>query len=87
MLNLDNSSIEELEEFVQKSEQDKVAFAKELFPDKPPGFVKALNGLEKYAKAKIEAMKDRLNGRIQRALKHEEECEKFYRILPDYAKW
>lgn len=87
MINLDDVSVDELEEFVQKTEQDRVAFAKELFPDKPPGFVKALNILEKYAKAKIEAMKDRVNGRIQRALKHEEECEKFYRILPDYAQW
>lgn len=87
MLNLDECSIEELQEVVQKAEQDITGYARELFPDKPQGFVKAVNTLVKYAKAKIEAMEDRSKGRIPRAEKHEEVANNIWRSLPDYAKW
>jgi hypothetical protein len=87
MLNLDLLNIEELQEIVQKAESDVTNYAKELFPTKPQGYVKAVNLLVKYAKAKIEAMEDRLKGRISRADKHQETANNFWRVLPDYCKW
>lgn len=86
-MNLDDVTLEELEEFVNKYAQDKHSLGRELFPDKHPGYMRDLNFLERYAKEKIEAMRDRLAGRIERALKHEENCEKYYRSLSDEAKW
>lgn len=86
-MNLDDISLEDLEEFVLKCEQDKHSFAREIFPAKHSGYVRDLNFLERYAKEKIEAMRDRLAGRIERALKHEENCEKYYRSLSEDARW
>jgi hypothetical protein len=85
MINLDDFSIEELDEFVTKAENK--TFAEEIFPTKPQGFVRALNLLQKYAKEKIEAMKHRDKGRIDRAKRFEEKCGNIWRSLPDYAKW
>lgn len=87
MLNLDSVDIGELEEFLRRCEEDKTKFALELFPQKHPGFVRDVNFLERYCKDKIEAIKDRLKGRIDRALKHEANCEKHYRSLSDFARW
>lgn len=87
MLNLDQLSIEDLKEVVQKAESNITDYAKELFPERPQGYVKTVNLLVKFAKAKIEAMDDCLKGRISRAEKHEEVCNNHWRALPDYAKW
>ena len=88
MINLDDITLDDLREFVLKCEQDKKSLGLSIFPDKPAGWMKTMNLLEHYAKAKIEAIQDRFNGQIQRALTHEQnECDKYYRALPDYARW
>ena len=87
MIDFDSMDIELLEEFLKACAQDKHKQAVSIFPDKHSGYVRDLNFLEKYAKEKIEAIKDRLAGRIERALKHEENCEKYYRALSEDARW
>lgn len=43
--------------------------------------------LSQYCRCKALAMQERLAGDIVTALKHERECEKFYKHLPNWAKW
>lgn len=40
-----------------------------------------------YAKAKAEAMRHRSAGRIQEALRLEQECDNLYQELPHTARW
>lgn len=43
--------------------------------------------LRKYAKCKAAAMRQRLIGNINEALRHEHNCEVVYNDLPEWARW
>lgn len=43
--------------------------------------------LRRYAMEKAEAMEYRASGKIQMAIELEKECDRIYKLLPDYAKW
>lgn len=46
-----------------------------------------LHNLGYYARVKARAMRDRAAGEINDALAQERICERFYKELPDWAKW
>lgn len=43
--------------------------------------------LREYATFKILAMVNRLAGRIELAVRHEDKCERLYKKLPPFMKW
>ena len=86
MINLDSMNVEELQEFVAKTE-DKEQFALQIFPEKPPAFVKSLLLLKKYAQERIEVLERTRKGRLEQAAKSKKRCDDIFRVLPDYAKW
>lgn len=85
MMNLDEMSIEDLRNFVALA-NDK-SFAAEVFPDKPPQFVRALNLMQRYSQERIELLEQTAKGRMERAKRAREKCNAIFRSLPDYAKW
>lgn len=64
-----------------------ISFAKQLFPLRPKGYVRATKDLGNYASNKAVAMDLRLKGQIQGALSYEAICERIYNQLPEYARW
>lgn len=64
-----------------------IAFARQLFPLAPSGYVRATKNLGHYAANKATAMQCRLRGEIQSALMYEGICDRIYDQLPEYAKW
>lgn len=64
-----------------------IAFACQLFPDAPKGFVRVTKDLGNYAANKATAMQCRLRGDINAALMYEGICERIYNDLPEYARW
>jgi hypothetical protein len=58
-----------------------------LTPDELLEAAEALSALAVYAKTKAKAMQDRANGMISDALAKENQCERFYRSLPGWARW
>lgn len=63
-----------------------VAAARDLFPNRPAGYVGAARDLKNYAINKAVAMKERAEGRITTALVYEAICDRIYEGLPDYAR-
>ncbi len=61
--------------------------ARQVFPHQPVGYVKTTKVLCEYAAHKITAMKFRKEGKMQAALLSEEECDRIYDSLPQFAKW
>ena len=83
-LNLDSESPESLMAFWSRTNSVRpIAFARQLFPDCPRGFVRATKDLGYYASNKATAMSCRLRGDINAALMYEEICDRLYRQLPD----
>jgi hypothetical protein len=87
MINLDNYGPEELEGFLNKAKQDGNKFAVELFPQKEPGFRRALNMMVKYAEARLEMLSHAAKGRTEKVAKLTEKLSNIYRTIPEYAQW
>ena len=58
-----------------------------LTPEELVEAAAALSTLAAYARTKARAMQDRASGEIDAALAQEEQCERYYHTLPDFAKW
>lgn len=86
-INLDGMDKDELMEFWGRTNRQPVTVARELFPDKPRGYVSAARDLGHYAANKSAAMLCRENGSIQGAMMYESICETIYNRLPEFARW
>lgn len=64
-----------------------ISAARDLFPDRPEGFVGVARDLKNYAINKAVAMKERAEGRIVSAQVYETICDRIYEGLPDYARF
>lgn len=64
-----------------------VAAARELFPDRPAGYITVTKQLGHYAVNKATAMRARLDGNVQTALIYESICERIYSRLPEWGRW
>ena len=84
--NLDDISLEELNNLriVFRDRPEEVA--RFVFPDKDDR-TETVMSLYLYTTNKVYARGSRLAGLIQDALRDEDECERIYSSLPDYAKW
>jgi len=63
------------------------ATARELFPDRPTGYVSATRDLANYASNKATAMRLREAGNIQAAFRYETIADRIYDSLPEFARW
>ena len=87
-VNLDGMFPDDLWAFWQRTNSVRpIAFARQLFPTSPKGYVRAAKDLGNYAANKATAMKLRADGNIPRALDYENICERIYSQLPEYARW
>lgn len=84
--NLDDISMDELDNLRIIFRDKPVEVARFVFPDKEDRTDTILS-LFLYASLKKYARKARLSGFIQDALRDEAECEKIYTSLPEYARW
>lgn len=87
VLNLDGMDRVELADFWKRVHFHPVQVARELFLDRPGGYVSTTKDLGNYAINKSVAMELRAKGDIQRALVYEAICERIYAELPGFAKW
>ena len=88
--NFDALSAEELWSFYRRagmSGRPPRSVARELFPDRPRGYVNATNDLKCYATNKATAIGCRLAGKIETALTYEAICDRIYSRLPSWARW
>lgn len=86
-LNLDSESIQDLWEFWKRTNSVRpIAFAKQLFPNREKGYVRATKNLGHYASNKATAMQCRLDGKTDTAIMYEKICDRIYNELPDWAK-
>jgi hypothetical protein len=58
-----------------------------LTPDELLEAATALSTLAAYARTKANAMQNRASGKIFDALAKENQCESYYRSLPEWARW
>lgn len=86
-VDLDSFTQEELKKFIDDYEKDAHQLALELFPSKDFAFVTVTKHLYEYSKNKLQAINNRLNGKIDTALHFEKLCDDIYQQLQDYAKW
>jgi hypothetical protein len=86
-MNLDTMDFDELDAIWRGVMEHPRKFALKLFPSKPPHYVKTANLLAIYASDRLLAMRYRAGGHIKDSLKVEEELEKLYDKLPEYARW
>ncbi len=85
-LNLDSESPESLWSFWKRTNSVRpIAFAKQLFPDRPKGYVRATKMLGHYASNKATAIICRLRG-DNTALIYESICDRVYEDLPEWAR-
>ena len=63
------------------------ACAREMFPERPKGYVAATHALMRYAYNKGTAMRCRLRGDIVAAGIYERICQDIYERLPEFARW
>lgn len=56
-------------------------------PDELTEIAQVFNTLAAYAKTKANAMRDRASGEINDALAQEAQCERYYKALPEWARW
>jgi len=61
--------------------------AREMFPDRPTGYVSATINIAHYACNKSVAMKLRAAGDIATAEVYETICQRIYAMLPEWARW
>ena len=88
-LNLDAMEHDQLVDFAAKfigHGVRPIRAARELFPDRPTGYVESARMLRCYAWNKATAVSLRLEGRINSAISYENICDRIYAELPEYAK-
>jgi hypothetical protein len=85
--NLDCMSYEELRSFAVAVGSAPVKTARELFPDRQRGYVRAALKLKGYAWNKLTAIACRQRGDIEAAMVYENICDRIYDDLPEFAKW
>ena len=85
MQNLDSMSIEDLRDFAVLLSTRKGA--RIYIPDKRKGYTKIALDLSGYASNKLYAMRLRVEGRIDVALKYEKIADKIYNSLPKDLRW
>jgi hypothetical protein len=85
--NLDAQPRDELLSFDGYCRGRPVQTAKQLFPDRPAGYVRATRDLGHYAANKAAAMLCRSTGDITGALVYEKICDNIYNKLPAFARW
>ena len=86
-LNLDSETPKELWVFWQRANSVRpIALARQLFPNREKGYVRATKMLGCYASNKATAISCRLNGQIDSALMYEGICDRIYNELPDWAR-
>lgn len=56
-------------------------------PDDYEALARVFGQLSDYASLKASAMRARLKGDIQFAIRHENGCERIYKQLPEWARW
>jgi hypothetical protein len=86
-INLDRVGYERLESLICGMEYHPRRYALELFPDRPPKYVKAAHLMALYASELLTARRYKAQGHIEDARKVRERCLAIYEKLPDYAKW
>lgn len=88
-VNLDAEETAYLREFAATIGQDvrPVQAARQIFPARPVGYVRATKNLCAYAWNKLTAIELRKEGNIQDALKYEAICDSIYKTLPKFARW
>lgn len=64
-----------------------VTVAKQMFPVRAKGRVRAVCDLRNYAHNKATAMDCRMRGDIQTAAAYEAICDRIYDRLPVWARW
>jgi hypothetical protein len=85
--NLDAQTQEDLMTFWAIAHAHPVTVARQLFPERPQGYVSATYTLSAYACNKATAMRCRLRGDIPAAGVYEKACEMCYERLPAWARW
>ncbi len=87
-MNLDALDQEELWTFWSAAKGVRpVKAARELFPERPKGYVTAFRSLGNYAANKATAMSCRLAGDVNAALTYERIADRIYAELPEFARW
>lgn len=86
-LNLDSMEEGDLTEVWKRIHWAPVKTARELFPERPKGYVTATRNLGYYAINKATAMSCRCQGDIPAAQVYEKICESIYIELPWWARW
>ena len=87
MVNLDEMSDYDLNDFYLKSLGSPAWLAQQVFPDRPKGYIRAVAALADYAHRKSYAMKLRRDGKISEAEEQERHCARIHADLPAYAQW
>lgn len=59
----------------------------ELTPDQLQEAAQVFRNLEGFAKQRAWAIRNRKAGDTEIAIIQEQQCERYYRSLPDWAKW
>src|SRR5438552_9983155 len=86
-LNLDSECEEDLWAFWKRTNRTRpIAFARQLFPNREKGYVRATKNLGHYAANKATAQQCRLEGNIETARSYETICDRIYTELPSFAK-
>lgn len=92
--NLDDMAFLDLSAFAEATskaigEPQRLAFAESLFPASvsPDEALGVLHALHTYASNCMVAMRHRMKGEIDQALRFESRCEMIYQGLPAYARW
>jgi hypothetical protein len=87
-MNFDAMNPDELWAFwVKGNTQRPIELARELFPDKPKGYINATRNLAHYAANKATAIQCRLSGNVQAAIQYEDIAYRIYKALPEFARW
>lgn len=85
--NLDAQPRDELLSFDGYCRGLPVKTARQLFPERPDGYVRATRDLGNYASNKAAAMYCRERGDTIGAQNYETICERIYKKLPPFARW
>jgi hypothetical protein len=86
-INPDGMQVDDLMTFHAKSGNHPVRKARELFPDRPAGYVAATRKIRQYAAMKASAMDCRQRGEIDAARVYEAKCDSIHDSLPEFARW
>lgn len=88
--NLDNLDIEGLQDFLSSfpvTGHPGIKNARRLCPDRRKGYVGIARDVRAYTWHKITAMKLRLEGSIEVALRYEAICDRMYQHIPEDLRW